>query len=582
MGVSLPGMYEGYSELLFDGHIRQSFYIQARDGTNLAFDLFLPTKGGEKAAEPLPTLWTYHRYGRAHGVPGKYITQLYTSPWLNRLIQHGYAIGVADARGCGASFGRQRVLFSSEEAQDTYDITEWLAVQEWCNGRIGMFGSSYSGTMQYLAAASAPPHLIAIFPQMAVFDLYDFISGGGILKQDFLNKWSALVREYDSSVFTAAVDEDQDGSMLAAALSEHRYNSYPDEIAKELPYRDSKNPLNGEAPFDLYNPASYLNRVAKSGVAVYMLTGWLDMWTRDAILWFQNLTNPRKLTIGQWAHAEVKGFDLAAEHLRWFDYWLKSIDNGVMDEPAIYYFSRGDASDTHWKSTRSWPPTQCRIQRFYMREGPSSSVSSKNDGLLLPSPPDDEHAKEHYIVDPFTTSGKGSRWANGYEVPIYYGNLFDNDAKGITFTTPPFQRSLNVTGHVIVNLWIQSAAEDCDFFVYLEEVWPGGFSHYITEGSLRASLRDLSLSPHDRFNLPYHRCCGTDVRPVERAPARLVFDLHPISNEFEVGHRMRVTITCADRDNAELSPSSCSEICLHRSQSYPSYVEVPVIPGTSI
>ncbi len=163
--VSRFGEYRGYSQATYDGWKRTSFYIPARDGTRLAVDLFLPTREGRLAAEPLPVIWTAHRYQRAVKEEGKVYTILDTFPWLTEIMRHGYVVAAVDVRGSGASFGTFGGIFNRRETEDSYDVTEWLGIQPWSTGKVGMYGRSYLAITEYLAAGKAPPHLAAIFPR---------------------------------------------------------------------------------------------------------------------------------------------------------------------------------------------------------------------------------------------------------------------------------------------------------------------------------------------------------------------------------------------------------------------------------
>jgi hypothetical protein len=154
-----------------------------------------------------------------------------------------------------------------------------------------------------------------------------------------------------------------------------------------------------------------------------------------------------------------------------------------------------------------------------------------------------------------------------------------NDEKALTYTTQRLDKDVEITGHPEVHLWIKSTAEDGDFFAYLEEVDAEGVSHYISEGALKASHRTLHDPPYDQLSLPYHRSYKEDVVmlvPGDRTELR--FDLQPTSNVFNAGHRIRLTIACADKDNAatlELSPPPT--VTVYRNKEHRSYVILPVI-----
>jgi uncharacterized protein len=127
-----------------------------RDGTKLAALILRPAKDGETVTTPLPVIWTHNRYHREG---------IFNWHYLQTVLQYGYVIVSVDIRGTGASYGTYQDLFSPEETRDAYDITEWLAVQPWSDGNIAMFGRSYLGITQFMAASTAPPHLKAIFPK---------------------------------------------------------------------------------------------------------------------------------------------------------------------------------------------------------------------------------------------------------------------------------------------------------------------------------------------------------------------------------------------------------------------------------
>lgn len=576
--VSKIGEYRGYSQPIYDEWVHSSVYVTVRDATKLAVDIFRPAKNGKPVEEPFPVIWTHHRYHRAHVMEDSQVRTAMESRWLQQVLKHGYVIAAVDVRGGGASYGSRQGPFTQEEAQDANDITEWLASQPWCNGKVGMYGRSYLGITQYMAASQAPPHLRAIFPEMALFDGYSFVYPGGVFHYDFLATWSKMVKDMDNDRQVARVDEDRDGKMLEEAIKEHQANTYAYDLVSSKLFRNSRDEKHN-LTFQLLSPSSYIEDVKKSGVAVYHLVGWYDLYPRDAVLWFNNLNNPQKIVIGSWYHSAGDNAFLAAEHLRWYDYWLKDIDNGIMEEAPIYYYTMGAPESTEWRSTRKWPLPEENPTSFYFHEGKSESVNSRNDGILSLQTPSDATGKDDYIADYSTTLGKATRWANGYGGKFEYPDMTANDEKGLTYTTAPLDSNIEVTGHPIIHLWVTSTAEDADFFVCLEKVDENGYSHYITEGTLRASHRATSSPPYNNIGLPFHRSYAEDIAPLPKEPVELVFDLLPTSNIFDQGHRIRVTITCADKDTAltpELSPPPT--VSIYRNENFASYISLPIIP----
>jgi putative CocE/NonD family hydrolase len=582
--------YKGYSQEVYKEWQRSSVYITTRDGTRLAADIIRPTVNGKPTEEKLPVIWTHNRYHRALYFNGNLRTIIDNFGWLTTMLKHGYVVVSVDVRGSGASFGTYDGPFSEKESQDAYDVTEWLAKQDWSNGKIGMFGVSYLAITQYMAASQKPPHLKAIIPEKAMFDFYSFGYPGGIFRQDFTFSWSNLTKSLSFLAPAPPVDEDKDGSLFKAAQKEHRNNRDVYEMGKASPYRNSIDPVSKRKLNITRSPSTYLKEINESGIAIYTIGGWFDLWPRDALLWFANLKTPQRLMIGPWFHQmSIEEYN-PNERLRWFDYWLKGIDNGITKEPRIWYYTINAPDGKEWRSTDAWPLPNQKETKFYFQGGnatvrerveESQSVPSINDGTLTTAVPKSKNAFDAYKVDYTTTSGKPSRWSNGYGLGgarLRYANLSENDKKALAYTTESLSDDMEVTGHPIAHLWISSTAKDGDFFVYLEDIDEQGVSHYVTEGALRASHRKLSQAPFNNLGLPYHRSYIEDILKLNGKPVELIFDLHPTSYIFKKDHRIRVTITCADKDNTqtpELKPAPTVKI--YRDASKASYIVLPVI-----
>ncbi len=571
--ISEPGRYEGYSEALYDGWQRNSVYVTVRDGTKIAMDIFRPTRRGRLHSEALPVIWEHRRYQRAsQDQNGRIFSQLDRGDHpMRKVVLYGYVYAVAAVRGSGASFDTRIDPTPPQESLDAYDLTEWLAAQPWCTGKVGMYGISYSGTVQFMAASTAPPHLKAIFPEMTMFDLYDFVYPGGILRHTFIQYWAKQIRALDLHLARKpAPVEGTTKATVQEALAHHKDN-FDVAKASQGPYRDSTIEDAGAVYRD-HSPSNVIDRVNRSGVAVYQRAGWFDMYPRDMLLWFNNLKVPKKIVIGPWTHYESHGVDRATEILRWYDYWLKDIDNGIMDEPPVLYGVIGLSRNQSIRWSDRWPPTNSHSVAYYLGDGPSGSVDSVNDGLL--NSVASASGTDRYTVDYTTTSGPKSRWAGG---PPSYPDMTANDRKALTYTTAVLKNNVEVAGHPVVHIWIESPADDVDLFAYLEEVEPGGRSTYITDGCLRASHRRLNEPPHHRMGLPYHRSFAQDKEVLPDEPCELVFDLYPTANLFDAGHRIRLSITCADRDNNQTPQvNPAPQVTIYRNPERPSRILLPV------
>ncbi|MBK8247880.1 MAG: CocE/NonD family hydrolase [Gemmatimonadetes bacterium] len=583
--VSRPGEYRGYSAPTYDGYRRTSFYVPMRDGVRLAVDLLRPTRNGQLPTERLPVVWTHHRYNRAF-FSGDTLVD-YASGFgrgIDVLLHHGYIVAAVDTRGGGASFGTQQGFFMPEEAADAREMTEWLAVQPWSSGKVGMTGRSYLGITQLFAAAQAPPHLVAIFPEMYVFEWWPFIHPGGIFRDDFFTKWQYLTRQLDNAAtFTwgplrfsgvAPVDGPTGRAQRDTAIRGHTVNRDMFTMWRDVPFRDSRDPVSGREILAERSPSTYLKQINASGVAVYGLAGWMDAFPRDAFLWHANLTVPQKLVVGPWFHGQTTGFDLAAERLRWFDYWLKGIDNGIMREPPIRYHVMEAPAGREWRSTRSWPPAGTRRTSWFLAGARGSDKS------LAPNRPRAATAADSQVVDTTASLGPGNRWANTYGGDVGYPDLAPNDAKGFAFTSAPLSRPMEVIGHPIVHLWITSSTRDADLMVTLSDVDPTGRSTYVTEGVLRASRRAQGRPPYRNLGLPWPSGRSADVRPLGDAPEEVTLDLLPTARHFKAGHRIRLTINGADRQTHLAVPNGAPMLTLFRDARHPSRVDLPIGPTT--
>jgi hypothetical protein len=512
---------------------------------------------------------------------------VFRTKYLDTMLRHGYAVIVVERPGTGASFGVMNASFETG-GKEAGEIMNWIAAQKWCNGNIGMYGDSFQAMIQMAAAAAGNPHLKAVFPTSCGFDVYSSVNyPGGILNKNFVSFFSWATSFMESGVLTP-VDSDKNGSLLAQARKERGGSTLGKQSEvwfTKFPFRDSVTTTGTkiwEGPGNLY---PLLNRINRAGVPVYMTTGWYDLFSgaSDALLWYANLTVPKRTLIRPADHSEVEknqfDLDYEAEAHRWFDYWLKNIDNGIMNEPSIYYYAMDGSKKGAWRTSDQWPLKNQKPTRFYFDEGKTGSVASTNDGFLRTEPPASRDAADNYTVDYSTTSGKYSRW---YAVnwPRNYPDMQTNDKKALTYTTPALEADLEVTGHPVAHLWFTADSPDLDFFVFIEVV-DGSKSTYLTEGNLRASLRAVSKAPYKNFGLPYHRQYKSDATPVPALkPVELVFNLLPTSYLFRAGNRIRVTIVCSDADNFEtpvLKPAP--KIRLLREGDHASFVEFPIVHG---
>jgi uncharacterized protein len=555
MRISRPGQYSGYTRPISTGYLQSSQSVATRDGTKLAMDLYRPKDdAGSAIQKPLPVVWMHTPYNRRTYLGG---LSAETYPgYALRLVEYGYVVAVVDFRGLYASYGTNvadtRGEWADSARYDAYDVTEWLATQPWSNGRIGMWGCSGSGASQLQAASTKPPHLLAIFPMSCEFDAYTFGVAGGIAPPEGmptrLAPEASAPAQRDATAMP--VDADNGGSMLAEASAQHAQNV---DNPGYVPFRDSLATGIAEPWWIKSSPYNYLDALQTSNVAVYLAANWDEATTKaGAFLTYNNLKGRVKLLIGPGKHcdwATVKtdtGFDIALEELRFFDYWLKDVDNSISVEPSVYFYTYNAAPGAEWQSSVRWPLQQEQRTRYYLGER-VLNTSMVGEG------------KDQIAVDYDVTAAT---------------RLF----KGLVYESEPLPSDVQFTGHPVVELWVSSTATDGDFIATLEDVAADGTANsYNMTGRLRASHRKVAQAPYNNLGLPWHRSFKEDAAPlVPGEPAQLLFEMLPISIIIKAGHQLRLVLTfSAGAATPRVDPPPM--VTIHRENSRRSSIVLPTL-----
>ena len=552
---SAPGVYSGYTFPKYDGFYRHSLYVPVRDGTRLAVDYYVPALNGAEEKEPLPVIWQFTPYGRCscrEGVirPG--------GSHLADFIRHGYVVAGAELRGTGASFGIRDATNNPYDQTDGRDINEWIWRQSWCNGQIGMVGGSYVGQTILSTLAGQPEHLKCCFITCTDFNKFDGWVRGGIARRFGAgNPDVPLEVQLASAV---PVDGDEDRALLTQAVKQHAHNGPQTGPFENLPYRDLWSAQSDSIYWNQVSASTYKDRINGVGAAIYLHGGLFDVFRRDTFIMYQNLTVPKKLIVGPWYHCGETGFDMAAEQLRFFDHWLKGVENGIMEEKPIWMKTQFMPEGRDWAAYDRWP----------LPEAENRSVFFGADGTLS--------------FDVALTEGDGDDYTARYDIRtgVEKGETSDLDAKALVYTSAPLTEDLRVTGHPLASLWvsakIENGPEDADFFVCLTDVAPDGATFLVTEGHLRASRRLTAEPPYDFLGLPWHPAGYGDCMPMRGAlPTRLDIDLMPTSYVFRRGHCLRVQVSNHLQGFYALESDPPAKIRLHRDSLYSSYVALPVV-----
>lgn len=547
--VSAFGSYQGYAPPVADGMVRTSFYLPMRDGVRLAVDLYRPANNGRAVEGRYPVLW-HHTVNR--GSPPEDRPDVSFVGGMTRLVRYGYVVAVVGRRGSDASFGARRGYHDRNEAQDAYAVTEWLAAQPWSTGAVGVFGCSNTGEAAMHVITTRPPSLRAAFAGCFSWNKYEGMLRGGI----FANWGTGPTRTIEEDMRANPVDGDESRTLLRQAAEEHQQSTVLRDMWMSMPYRDSYSPLVGSRFWGEGSVSTYADQVRRSGVALYVVGGWRDDLRREGLVAFANVPNTY-VVIGPWLHCQNNGFDLVSEAHRFFDHYLKGVDNGIERQPRIHYTTQNAGEGLVWRSTNTLPLANAQTRTFHLSQG---SLRDRAGGAPTRFQVNYQPACENALGGPMAQPCPQA-------------------ANGPAFTSTPFTQDTEITGFPIADLWIVSSAPDANLFAYIEDVAPDGSATPVTDGRLRASLRAIAEPPYEYLGLPWHRSFREDAQPLTPGEAANVrFDLFPMSHVFRAGHRVRVTIAGADyreRDRAVLTPAPSLQILSSRSR--PSTISLPFV-----
>jgi uncharacterized protein len=583
---------------------RESLYLTMSDGTQIAADVWLPTnlRPGQEA----PTILRAVRYWRGYQ-PGPIAPIFRLLRLMDLDAEHtrwaaaGYAFVAVDVRGSGASFGQWYIPWSPEEIADLGEVVDWIVAQPWSNGRVGAYGVSYDGNTAEMTATLNHPAVKAIVTQYSDFDVYAYLlRPGGVYNQWFLESWQEFTQRLDANdvcVLAEAVgepcdnlqqviagvrrvDDDRDGVQLAAAIT-GRAEVDLRQIGQEIEYRSDEWGATGKTLGDV-SPYSHQTAIENAGVPMYVWVSALDnVSVEGALSRYLSFSSPQKLIIGPWNHGGGEHADpfLPPDTptdptpeqqfqmvVGFFDAYLKD-ERAAEPTWEITYYTLGEGV---WKTTPTWPPGGFSPRRWYF--GP--------DGSLTAEAPTAESGADEYTVDWTATSGDFTRWHTGlFMADVIYPDRAEESQKLLTYTSPPLEADVEITGSPIVTIYVASTAEDGAFHVYLEDVAPDGRVTYLTEGVLRAVHRQNDLhEPPYRVQGPYRSFERADSLPL--APGHvtdLSFNLYTTSVLIREGHRLQVAVAGHDSSVFARHPAEGTPVLtVQRNSLYPSHIDLPM------
>jgi putative CocE/NonD family hydrolase len=584
--------------------------VVMRDRTRIAVDVWLP--GDYQAGEHLPVLMRSTRYWRA-GEPTLQLRlrvllhlqrpDVLFAPQDQYFSQRRFVLVLSDMRGSGASEGDLLTQYSQKGIADLGDLSAWAAAQTWSNGRVGSYGTSYEGDTAEMTAVAGKSAVRAELPLYDDFDtMLGFARPGGVYDRPTIDPWSQWMFALDRNDLCGLAnatgwrcwlrrliaggvkrtDEDGNGRQLAAILK-HRDNPSVAESLSHREFRDDKFASeNGPLDPAQTEPYGLRQQIESSHVPMMVWCGWMDAGTADGALnRYRNLSNPQIVVLGSYTHGGGHGTDPLLGN---FDppnppqkeQWRIQADflDGQLrrEVPSrvdshIDFYTMGEGV---WHTTTIWPPPGLNARRLYFSA----------DHKLQISLPNADSAPDHYDVDLNATSGVHSRWltqlGGGY---VNYGNRAGEDAKLLTYTGDPLTSDTEITGSPVVTLELAITARDGAVHAYLEDVSPDGNVTYLTEGVFRLINRKTTTLqlPYEPLG-PRHSFLRSDALPmVPGQPERVEFGMFATSVLLHKGHRIRLALAGADRDNFDLiSDDKQVKWTVYHDSELSSFIELPM------
>jgi len=426
-------------------------------------------------------------------------------------VRRGYVHILAQVRGTGRSGGTYRYL-DRREIQDIYDLIEWAAKQPWCNGNIGFLGTSYFGWNQQPAAVLQPPHLKAISPFFAATDPYrDAWYHGGIpvtYFNDLIFGLRAMDLHTEASVSREELGDEGFQRAVARTLQNKDLCAHPNFLASlsnpDMPMNSAKVDVLIHSTDGPYWRERSVTEYDKIKVPAYLGCCWgmYELHLPGTFRSWANLKVPKKMVIGPPIYLDRPVYQYQWEWLRWYDYWLKGIDTGIMDEPPIKLFVTGTGE---WKMADDWPVPGTKWIPFNLHSG----------GILCEIEPWPEAPSASYVDSP---TKRGS----------------------LTYSTPPLVENTEVIGPMALNLYAAARSTEVYFFVSLWDIAPEGTETLLTRGWLKGSHREIDPEKSKPWQ-PYHT--HTNPKPLVTGMIyQFAIEIMPTAHLFKVGHRIALKI----------------------------------------
>jgi len=582
----------------------KSVMVPMRDGVRLSTDFYFP----EGLTGKLPVILMRTPYNKKKWRDA----EPYMSP-TRFFAGQGYVVAVQDVRGKFESEGQY--IFAGNDARDGYDMTSWLAKQSWSNGKVGAYGCSYLGEVQYQQATQRNPNLTALIPQAAGPVQYRAGGGsdGGVLELATMVGW---VRTFGSTMYYRPPP-----GTSAEKFREFADVYNPEPVLPDVDYRkiwwslptldmlrkanspptDWDDIVSHDFGDPWWNKTDFIRASDRFDVPALHINSWYDFGVGETLKLFNQMsknadsargrdnqfaiisptthckseTTTEHTFVGHRDMGDAR-FDHFGTYMRWFDYWLRGQDNQVTKMPKLQLFVMGR---NQWRSENEWPLARTQFTKYYLHSDGRAN-SRFGSGTLSPVTPAQE-SPDSYTYDPAVpvpSAGGTVCLACSHSNDVVDGAVDQSDIEArndvLVYSTGKLSQGVEVTGPIEAVLYVSSSAKDTDFLMKLVDVQPDGTAFNVQEGILRARYRE-----------------GYEKKLFMKAGEvyQLHLNLHATSNYFGPGHQIRLEVTSSNFPRFERNLNTggnnydetkwiTANNQIHHDARYPSHILLPVIP----
>jgi uncharacterized protein len=570
----LPGLGLAASPGSLAVTVQTGTRVKMRDGISLVADIYRPATPGK-----FPVLLQRTPYNRTAGAADAHL-----------MASHGYVVILQDTRGRFDSEGEFYPF--RHESEDGYDTVEWAAALEYANGKVGMFGASYVGATQMLAAISKPPHLTAIFPYVTAAEYYDgWTYQSGALMQWFASSWTSGLT-VDTLRRKATLRLRPKEWVESIPVEDYRLLDLPgtSELAPYL--RDWVAHETDDEYWKRWKISDHYQEMTVKGLHA---GGWHDIFVKGSIKNFTGLRGSarsaevrdgQRLLVGPWAHAATSPegkvgdvvfgkeavLDMPQTTLDWFDYALRGNNNRFASGKPVRLFILGENA---WRDEDEFPLKRARQTRYFLRSERGAN-GGRGDGKLSLEAPRTE-GQDSFLYDPLNAVPTlGGQLCCGAAIAPGPFDQKSNESRTdvLVYSTPPFEKDTEVTGYVTLELFAASSASDTDFTAIVADVDPAGYARYLTDGIVRARYRNSTEKPE----------------PIVPGQVyKYTLDLWATGNLFKTSHQIRLYVSSSNfpRFNRNLNTgevtlgstkSLVAKQTIYHDAQHPSALVLPIIP----